>query len=357
MKLLIQNSPYILTFLGFIIYFNKICNILFKKDYKHPKEYFLKIDEKITSDIIFPVMFIAEEVKEKQLIWRYFKELISQKLHCKSPNKYQIVSYFIDKSTGRLDRNKFIETVQETVSQMPSQDQKCLQLYLFGDNECSKNLILQLLISPLIEWQLNLNQESFTKKIFNQIKERCYEFVECSASMTFVINKAVLLQILSHEISPSKEQNLSDSLTEDNFNQKLLMNDSNKLNINLLENALLDLVFSHQTIKRYDFDIKITLFRKKSNNFITQFLKADLWEIGFQDKGKIDYGFDYKIKNNTLQFYGTPTKAFSGKTIVVQISDHRHRILKELWIHGTQNQVDFMKIHPNNSQGNNYEIL
>jgi len=362
LKLLIKNSPYILTFLGLIIYFNKIYNTLCKKRYRHPKDYFISIDQEITPSVIFPVMFIKQENQEKELILKYLPKTLSA--ISQSLKKNQVVSYFIDQTNGALNKTKIVETIQEAVEFMPITDKSRLSVY-FSENQLRKAIIIQLVINTLVDW--HLDQEATTKKIFNQLKDRCYEFVEYTLAGKFVINKPILQQTLEKKFSsfifPKDDQSMSNPLSEsstlleNDIKGSLLNKSTNYLNINLLEDALVSLVFTHHTIYSLAIQVSVLIMGKASRNFIFTFLKKDLREIGFQDKGKLDYGFDYKIKNGALNFYGSPTQDFRGKTIVAQIVNRKQRILKEIWIHGGKPS----QLNSNNSfkqcDHNKYEIL
>ncbi len=71
------------------------------------------------------------------------------------------------------------------------------------------------------------------------------------------------------------------------------------------------------------------------------------------------YGINYEIKNGVLRFSGVPEEMFCQKTIVLQITDLRHQILKEVWIHGVKNngkeqQSSYTELE---AQGRKYEIL
>ena len=346
--------------MGLIVYASKIYNLLFKKHYRHKKDYHLETGKEITPNVIFPVMFIAEEVREKKLIWKFFLNTMALKLNTRSsPNKYQIVEYFIDELTGDLDKRRLSDVIQETVREMPDSEKSQLHLYL-AEDESRKTRIFQLFINILVEWQLNLAQEQSTRKVFNQLKDRCYEFVECNnSSVEFTINNLALKQTLKTEFSLGQEtfpleNKASESLLE-NFSPE------NKLNFDLLENALIGLVFNHQCVNNLDSDVNIMVFRRTNKTCIHKFFKKDLLEIGFQSRGKLDYGFDYKITNSALHFFGTPNKNFNRKTIVVQLAHYQQRIHKEIWIYGPQQSektsISFNKSIIRDSSRNHNEIL
>jgi len=85
-----------------------------------------------------------------------------------------------------------------------------------------------------------------------------------------------------------------------------------------------------------------------------------LEKIDFSDKGKLGYGISYEINNETLYFLGTPDKRFKGKTIVVQITNKKEKILKEIFIHGisSANSLNTSTMSFIKSQSpSNYEIL
>ena len=332
MKLVVKNSPYIMTMLGFIIYANIILNILGKRWYKHSKMYFLKIDEEVTSNIIFPVLFIQQENQEKNLILKHLPKTICQKLFCKSLNKDQILSYFLDQG-GKLDKVKLVEVINETVNQEIPRKQ-LLRSYL-SENPPRKALVIQLIINTLVDWQLDLDQEAPTRKVFNQIKHHCYDFVECTPSGRFVVNQIVLQRKIMGSDRRGSQGNFSSS---DDTKERLLKEtligkmNSSQVNQDLLENALISYLYKQQSVDCFAAAVKVLTLQKFPKNFIYRFFKKDLREI------QIDYGFNYKIQNGVLNFSGTPTHDFVGTTVVLQVVNRKQRILKEIWIVGIKNQ-------------------
>jgi len=81
--------------------------------------------------------------------------------------------------------------------------------------------------------------------------------------------------------------------------------------------------------------------------------------ISFNDRNKIDYGINYKIFERRLCFYGNVQKDFEDKTIVLQIMNTRHKILKEIWIHGkTSNDMrESILKNEEEYQSQGYEIF
>jgi len=110
----------------------------------------------------------------------------------------------------------------------------------------------------------------------------------------------------------------------------------------------------------------IIVKEKVETNIFMEFLKMDFKDINFSDKGKMGYGMKYKIEDDKLLFYGVPKGRFEGKTMIVQITSKKNRILKELWFYGVSKDIcssnDKEKIQEisekieNEARGKQYEI-
>jgi len=76
------------------------------------------------------------------------------------------------------------------------------------------------------------------------------------------------------------------------------------------------------------------------------------------DKNKIDYGINYRIRDDKLLFYGVVQSYFQKKTLAVQVKNTRHKILKEIWIHGVSDnlQESFLVQEEQESRGKGYEV-
>ena len=115
-KLLMRYSPYILGIVGLIVSANRIYSILMKKRYRHPKNFYVRAGEEITSSVIFPIKFIAEERAEG--------ELILKKLFL----------------TENSDETKITQAIRETVNGLDGKTKGNLKLYCQGGDYGKKGL-------------------------------------------------------------------------------------------------------------------------------------------------------------------------------------------------------------------------
>jgi len=97
---------------------------------------------------------------------------------------------------------------------------------------------------------------------------------------------------------------------------------------------------------------------------LKRFLKSDLKDCPFSEKGKIGYGIQYQREFNTMSFSGIARPDIHGKTLIFQITDVRQRILKEIWIFGKGNndvkrslKRSEDKKNESEARGNEYQIL
>jgi len=394
LKVLATYGGYLFTLIGLWIYANKIYNIFAKKHYRHPKKFIIKVEEEITDKTIFPIAFIGIELQESALVFREIERLISKGLNSNILTSSQLVGHFVDSVTGHLDKGKIISLVEQIIPKLfsrnnPSESRS--KKYIF-EIDSHKNLIQQIIINKIVKKQLESHKEKCTKTVFETIKGDWLDLVDGEASQ-FIVNKAKLINKLKkigieldEEIEPQKEEFSIDDLidqpreklfTIDRFDNIHFKNDENvsdgilltspktnesssssrkprsmekslmgnekqnKLNVDLLENAICAHAFEYQHLDIEAIQIHIEAKQKArgSSAFhrIKRFLKLDLRPIAFMDKGKIGYGILYQIENDILHFYGVPHANVRGKTLVVQITNGKGKILRELWLYGFNN--------------------
>ena len=107
----------------------------------------------------------------------------------------------------------------------------------------------------------------------------------------------------------------------------------------LLKDAIAAFAFKNHTLEVLPTSVDVVVKQKIPTGLLKKFLKRDLISIWFNDKNRIDYGINYKILNSKLCFYGTVRSDFKNKTIAVQITNSRHKIIKEIWINGTSQEA------------------
>jgi len=324
LKLLVRYSPYILTLIGFLVSLNKILNIIGKDWYKHPKEYVLNVGEDVSaSEMIFPITFIKEQTKQSQLILKYFHGWLDD---------------FIDQD-GVLNKQKIIDAIQKTLKEMPVVEREKISLE-------SIPLIEKIIINKFVDLQINSPRELKTKSLFEDLKSECLEVIEKDGP-GFMVNQAKLNKLLKKTgISRSQENNLEESFIP-----------SNEIKMELLKDAIIAYAFEIHSVNELAVDVDIVFKQKIQTGFLFKLLKFDLRPISFNDRNKIDYGWNYKIFDEKLWLYGTVKNTFKGKTVVLQIMNIRHKILKEIWIHGTSDPKDFLIKDDHEAQDQGYEIF
>jgi len=336
MKLLGTYGGYLLTVLGIWYSINKFYNIFGKKYYIHPKKFLVEVGEEITPQAIYPIGFIAEEIKESKFILTKLEEFVTNELNLKVINPDKFISYFIDKSNNQLDKSRILQTIESIAEKLTIDEMReKLGLYMPGINS-RKEIIEHITLNELTLRHLNSAQEKITKETFEKIKSKWVQFVEINKLGKFSIIQSNLLK----ELTDSKEEsslNNSQSLEEGLLRNSSFQVDP-KINLRLLEDALLAHVFNFQNFNFHFMDIRI-LSKQKATfpsklEALKTFLKLNLWIIDMSDKGKVGYGIRYKVEDNTLIFYGAPHRNMAGKTIVVQITNPRGKILRELWLDG-----------------------
>lgn len=344
LKLLFKYSPYILTLIGLLVSLNHILNIIGKKWYKHPKQFYLDVGEEVSSQVIFPISFIEDEQKQSQLIFRNMIKRFS-------------LNDFIDEMTGNMNKQKIIDAISETINQMPIDDKEKITLY-------PSSLMDQIIMNKFVEIQLNSTKEVKTKLLFEDLKPNCLEIVEQDESSSssaggggFKINQMKLDKLLKRVNRKKAKENL---LNNDESQVNLI--EFTGVNMELLKDAIIKYAFESHAIDASPVDVDIQVQQKIPTGNFFKFLKFDLSSISFNDKNKIDYGINYKIIDDKLCFSGVVRKNFKDKTLAVHITNKKHRIIKELWIHGVldkrlQRDSDMLIIR-NESEASNrgYEI-
>jgi len=318
MKLLLKFSPYLLTALGLWVSANRIYNIVYKDEYKSGKQSFVRIGEEINSSVIFPVYFILEEKGEAELILRHLMRKLSKDLHKRSMSNYDLAKHFL--VNDELNRTEILRTVNEVVSNLSENEQNGLKIYTQG--AASRKLVVtQLVINQLVEYLLASDRLKETKALFDKIKSRWPEMVEWNSSQHFICSDLKFEDIIGD----------SGSSSGPDAKQRLLANHGN-VNKDLLMNAIASHAFECQSLETLAIRVHILAKEKVGNDQIKGYLKWDLEEINFNERGRADYGIQYKIKNSALCFSGTVQEDFKGKTMVIQLTNLKHKILKEVWI-------------------------
>jgi len=393
LKLMASYGGYLVTMIGLWVYANKIYNIFAKDSYRHPKRFIIKVDEEINDKTIFPVAFIGVELKESALVFKEVERIVSREIKAKSStllSSSQLVDYFLDQSNHQLDKAKISKLVDQIIPELFSNNSNNnnqeSKKYIMEVNS-HKSLIQQIIINKIVKRQLELSNEKETRRIFLEVKNDWVDLVEGDTSH-FAVNEAKLIKKLKQigvdidgdePQSSSEQQSIDDlieyqrehSFTIDRFDNIHFKEDreglidgeavnttrsnrsvspikpkplekpllgNKRINIDLLGNAINAHAFEYQHIDIEAIDIHVEAKQKTRGSSIIhqlkRFLKLDLRPIAFMDKGKIGFGILYQIQNDILHFYGVPHTNVKGKTIVVQITNGKGKILRELWLYG-----------------------
>jgi len=327
LKLLMKYSPYILSVVGLLISANKIFNIICKSTYKHPKNFYLRIGQEVTSEVIFPVAFIREETQEAKKILRLIEKKIGA---VGSRSKNEFLSYFM--RDGNIDKLKVLAIIKESLNELTYQEKKTFSLYLEGHEEefHPRRLVNQVIINTLTNDLLKSNEERETKGYFEKIKGKWPLFVEWDLlNSSFKIHDDKFNKLF-------QKDNLTESTLTNDMENGLL--DNIKVNIDLLKDAILAYAFECQNIDAQPVFTQLNVKEKIKTNFLKRFLKLDLGESPYREKGKIGFGIGYSREYSTLCFNGIVKSDMRNKTIVIQITDLKHKILRELWLFGGNEQ-------------------
>ena len=70
----------ILGALGIWVYFYRFWNILCRRFYRYPREIILRVGERVTPSVIYPIAFIGAEIKESKVIMQELKKRVAKEL-------------------------------------------------------------------------------------------------------------------------------------------------------------------------------------------------------------------------------------------------------------------------------------
>ena len=383
--------------IGSWVYFYLLLNIFCKRRYRYPKNYQIPIKKEISPGQILPIACVATEQEESIFIIGELKRSVAKNLKHLFISEAQLVEYFLDASGQQIEIARLIEAVEGVVTNLPkSKDHK---VKYYASAGIRKDLIFQLVVNRLVMYQLNLQQEKLTKRIFEGLKGSWISLVQYEKGQPkwqLSINHREMereLQIRESFIEQSQEsfntksipqanelelstvrvqkpqiaQNtLNDSKSDDtsstNLERHLIIDDtvvssktdtnragkkakkSQRLNTHLLQNALLAYAYTQQHLSINASKLSIAI-KKKIDNLrwlpmvIARFFKLDLRTIHFATGDRIGYGIKYNLNEGVIFFSGVVDETFEKKTVVVQLN-RRGRILRELWLHGIRENAE-----------------
>jgi len=326
-RLLATSLGSLISLIGLVYSVNKVYNVLFKKFYRYPRSFKLRVGQEITDNTLFPISFVQTEITQSKHIFKDLKKFVA-----KEDSRNSMVEYFIDSESNTLDKEKIIATLNVLENN-----------HYHEATSFSREIIQQLIINRIVMDQLSNKKEAPTRDIFNKIKNRWMDFVTVtSSSSQFVLNSENLERELSGDIQ--------ESFDETTLSTQLLQVRT-ELNMDLLGNAIVAHAFSFQNLNIDTIRIDVISYKKLKGNSLwilmrRLFLK-DLKPFVFLNKREIGYGIEYTIDENTLHFSGKLTYDLKDNVIIVHVKNHRGRVLKEMWITGepkeTQNHQSFME--------------
>ena len=117
-----------------------------------------------------------------------------------------------------------------------------------------------------------------------------------------------------------------------------------KINFELLNNALLALIYGKYHLNADIFHVAITSKIETNGRWclpkvIAGFLKLDLRPILSATGENLGYGLKYRVENDIIHFSGNTSSTLDGKTVVIQINRKR-RIIRELWLKGNSANLE-----------------
>ncbi len=310
----------IFTGIGLLFAWWKIYNFIFRKSYRSPRSYRLKLGEEINDSKIFPISFIAEEIKESKKIFCELEKYI------KNQKWDSLFEYFVNPDTQEFDKEKIVSTLRELENK-----------YYKEADSFSKGLIQQLIINKIVMNQLQSKQEKETLKIFNKIKNNWMDLVTVTSSSPpqFTIKLDKLEQELLRLTSYQKDNDET---------QNSLLLPENKENLDLLANAIIAEAFNFQNLDIETIQIDVISYKKLKGNslwtMIKRFLQKDLKPFAFLNKQKIGYGIKYKIDGNTLRFAGRLTNDLKDGIIVVHFKKGGKKTLREIWLTQESQEIE-----------------
>ena len=326
LKLLMKYSPYILTMIGLVVYANKIYNILGKKRYRYPKDFYLNVGEEIGTgnNIIPPIAFIEQERRESEIILKQLRQSVGKS------GDLDLAKHFVNHESHRIDKlelvNKIGEALQGSKQRLPLYSQR---------SEMSRNIIHQIIFNKLTLCHLQTNSE--TRRVFLQVKENWTDLVDWDNNALCTVNEG-RLQGLMRNSSNGYYSQMTDNLP-------------------LLKDAIEAYAFMNQHVDYLAIRAHVVVRERVGQNGLKEFFKVDLENVNF-DNG---YGINWKIENDKLHFYGTPEEKFENRSLVIQVTDLKHKILKEVWIIGAcdksnENGSDSFVKSESVMRGKGYEI-
>jgi len=301
----------------------------------------LNTGENVTTENIAPIFFVGKENREKNLIIKHLEKHVSKKMRSQSITRTQFLNYFIaEEDKKELDKQKILNLIEEILDNLSLKEKMQLERYC-STKKSQKSLLQQLIINQLTLWQLDHDPE--TKSIFEKVKNKWTEVASWDSSQSkFTINQDKFNQILKEEPS-SRVLDLTNDTS-------LLI--SEKMNQTLLQDALIAYVFGLHQINKTPLQVDVSMKEQVESNFIWRFLKKNL-----NDTHRINYGINYDITDDVLNFSGITKDYLQGRTLVIQIATTRNRILKEIRIHGTsESTIHNKKITHDLLNENNYEV-
>ena len=384
----------IITLIGLWVYLPRIFNILGKNIYRYPKDFIILPGKEITDLHIFPTAFIRAELEESRFIIKELKKSIANELGRKSLEKTELVQYFTDSGSRNINKDKIIKKINDTVISSAIEGKHQPKTYMEG-TDLEKNIIAHLVINEIILSQLDSKQEKQTKEVFERLKPKWISLIEevDSTSLQFSISQTKLdhglkaLGLNSSNIIRS-EREKSHSLTDDSsmiedsslssdsparkykeaktndltsnrsnsisnmkpLDVELLSRDetrksklsSTKVNLDLLSGALAAYAFRRQHFNIEVTKVNVRMMEKQESSLrclrgAKQFLKLDLKPVFINSNINVGYGIMYNTTGGVLRVSEASYNDLIDRTLIIQISTRRNRILRELWFYAIKN--------------------
>ena len=332
LKLVFMCFGYLFTVYKVWRNYGLIYNIFAKKYYRYPKDYYLSLHQEVNDDVVPPIRFIAEEIRESDII---FENLLVEVRKNPISQSKSIAEYFKNSSSENYEINErmLFSMIKTTVDNLSPHKKQKLKIYL-SSNQTRANIINTIIFNKIIF--LMLCSEQKTKKIFDKLKTTWTHFVKFSSSK-FIINSSKLNQEF-----PSKFSYSASELSEDTLNSPLLNREG--LNITLLSQALLAHAFEHHNMNVKKSSIKIKSKQKIIDSSwwyqLKEFLKMDLHSLKLKNKDEVGFGIKYKFIGNSLHFCGFPHDEIQDEKLLVQIVRSDEKILRELCFIGGDNSSE-----------------
>ena len=370
------------------LYLNIIMNIFFKKYYQYPKSFTIRVGQDISECNILPMAFIGAEAKEAKLITKEITKYVAKSLGKRSVSKSQLVEYFINSMTQRIDQDKLIQVTDDTIANLSATNHAKVKYYTQA-NGSRKILINQLILNGITLEQLDLKHERLTQEAFEKVKDDWIVFLEHDSGSPgwqlsinqeklehYLLEKGVEASTRSHrhftktmeliprtsmrkEITPqATDSNVTNSLgdtslhsTDRSLNAGLIKENQNsdrsqsepKINMVLLTDALIAYAYKkhHLNIGMENLSIVSKEHIKDPwlPRLIANFLKLDLKPVLCALGNEIGYGLRFKVEDDVLHFSGTANNYVEGRRLVIQIHQNP-RIVREIWLTGLANDLE-----------------